>query len=78
MLKINTKTYALILESQGFFKEALEIYESLKKDKEVLEAIKRLKQRKKFNGINILKLKDFDNINQKNRYEFEKWLMLEE
>jgi ribosomal protein L4 len=77
-LKIKTKTYAQILESQGFKKEALEIYESLEKDEEVIEAIKRLKQRKRFNGINILKLKEFDNINQKNRYEFEKWLMLEE
>jgi ribosomal protein L4 len=77
-LKIKTKTYAKILESQGFKKEALEIYESLEKDEEVIEAIKRLKQRKRFSGINVLKLKEFDDINQKNRYEFEKWLMLEE
>jgi ribosomal protein L4 len=77
-LKIKTKTYAKILESQGFKKEALEIYESLEKDEEVIEAIKRLKQRKKFDGVNIIKLKEFDNINQKNRYEFEKWLILED
>jgi ribosomal protein L4 len=73
-LKIKTKTYAKILESQGFKKEALEIYESLEKDEEVIEAIKRLKQRKKFNGVNVIKLKEFDNINQKNRFKFEKWL----
>jgi hypothetical protein len=77
-LRIKTKTYAKLLESQGFKQEALEIYESLPKDKEVTEAIKRLKQRKKFNGVNVIKLKEFDEINQKNRYEFEKWLMLED
>ncbi|GAX87305.1 conserved hypothetical protein [Lebetimonas natsushimae] len=77
-LKIKTKTYAKILESQGFKQEALEIYESLEKDAEVIEAIKRLKQRKKFNGINVLKLKEFDNINQKNRFNFEKWLIFKD
>jgi hypothetical protein len=76
MLKIKTKAYALILESQGFFKEALEIYKSLKKDDEIIEAINRLSgKRKKFKNVNIIKLKEFENINQKNRYEFEKWLM---
>ncbi len=72
-----TKTYAQILEIQGFKKEALEIYENIAKknpDKEILEAIDRLKKRKKFDGVNIIKLKEFNNINQKNRYEFEKWL----
>jgi hypothetical protein len=76
MLKIKTKAYALILESQGFFKEDLEIYKSLKKDDEIIEAINRLSgKRKKFKNVNIIKLKEFENINQKNRYEFEKWLM---
>ncbi len=73
-----TKTYAKILESQGFKHEALEIYKKLLKkypeDKEIKESIKRLQTRKKFEGVNIIKLKEFDNINQKNRYEFEKWL----
>jgi tetratricopeptide (TPR) repeat protein len=73
-----TKTYAKILESQGFKTEALEIYRKLLKkypnDKELIEAIKRLEMRRKFKGVNVLKLKEFDNINQKNRYEFEKWL----
>jgi hypothetical protein len=73
-----TKTYAKILESQGFKSEALDIYKKLLKkypnDKELKEAIRRLQTRKKFKGVNILKLKEFDNINQKNRYNFEKWL----
>jgi hypothetical protein len=73
-----TKTYARILETQGFKNEALAIYEKLLKkypnDKELIESIERLKHRKKFSGVNVLKLKEFDNINQKNRYEFEKWL----
>jgi len=73
-----TKTYAKILESQGFKSEALGIYKKLLKkypnDKELIEAVKRLQQRKKFKGVNVLKLKEFDQINQKNRYEFEKWL----
>jgi hypothetical protein len=73
-----TKIYAKILETQGFKSEALEIYKKLLKkdpnDKELLESIKRLQTRKKFQGVNILKLKEFDNINQKNRFEFEKWL----
>ena len=73
-----TKTYAKILESQGFKREALEIYEKLLKkypeEKELQESIERLKKRKKFKGVNIVKLKEFDNINQKNRYNFEKWL----
>jgi hypothetical protein len=77
-LKIKTKTYAKLLESQGFKQEALEIYESLPPDEEVLEAIRRLKNKKKFKGVNIIKLREFDEINQKNRYDFEKWLMLEE
>jgi len=73
-----TKTYAKILESQGFKREALSIYTKLLKkypnDKELVESIERLKKRKKFSGVNILKLNEFNNINQKNRYEFEKWL----
>ncbi len=73
-----TKTYARILESQGFKQEALEIYKKLleknPEDKELIENINRLLKRKKFKGVNVLKLKEFDNINQKNRFKFEKWL----
>ena len=72
-----TKTYAAILETQGFKQEALEIYEELLKeneDSEILEAIQRLKKRKFFEGVNVLKLKEFNELNQLNRLEFEKWL----
>jgi hypothetical protein len=72
-----TKTYARILETQGFKQEALEIYEELLKeneDSEILEAIQRLKKRKFFEGVNVLKLKEFNELNQLNRFEFEKWL----
>ncbi|HIQ50703.1 MAG TPA: tetratricopeptide repeat-containing protein [Nautiliaceae bacterium] len=75
---IKTKTYAKILESQGFKEEALKIYELLlkenKNNKEIIEAIQRLKTRKKFDGVNIIKLKEFNEINEEKRYEFEKWL----
>jgi len=73
-----TKTYAEILLSQGFKEEAIEIYKKLLEknpnDKEITKRLNSLTQRKKFNGVNILKLKEFDNINQNNRFEFEKWL----
>jgi len=73
-----TKTYARILESQGYKEEALEIYKKLLEknpnDKELIENINRLLKRKKFKGINVLKLKEFDQIDHKNRFEFEKWL----
>jgi uncharacterized protein HemY len=72
-----TKIYARILETQGFKQEALEIYEELlkeKEDPEIVEAIERLKQRKFFEGVNVIRLKEFNEINQLNRYDFEKWL----
>jgi len=72
-----TKTYARILETQGFKQEALEIYEELLKesdDPEIVEAIERLKKRRFFEGVNVLKLKEFNDINQLNRYDFEQWL----
>jgi len=72
-----TKTYARILETQGFKQEALEIYEELLKennDPEIIDAVERLKKRRFFEGVNVLRLKEFNEINQLNRYEFEKWL----
>jgi len=73
-----TKTYARILESQGYKEEALEIYKKLLEknpnDKELIENINRLLKRRKFKGVNVLKLKEFDQIDNKNRFEFEKWL----
>ena len=78
---LQNKRYALILESQGFFKEALEIYEKLLKtypnDKDIKQSIKTLINRTHFEeirDINILKLQEFENINEENRYEFEKYL----
>jgi len=72
-----TKTYARILEAQGFKQEALEIYKELLKtqnDPEINDAIERLQKRRFFEGVNVLKLKNFNEINQLNRYDFEKWL----
>ena len=73
-----TKIYAQILENQGYKNEALEIYKELlnenPEDKELIEAIDRLTKKKKFDGVNLIKLKEFENVTQKNRYEFEKWL----
>ena len=73
-----SKIYAEILLSQGYKTEALEVYKKLLKqnpdDEEIIEAIKRLTKRKTFKGVNVLKLKEFDNITQENRYEFENWL----
>ena len=73
-----SKTYAEILLSQGFKNEAIEVYKKLLEknpdDKEIIEILKALKKRRKFEGVNVLKLKEFDNINQKNRYEFENYL----
>jgi len=73
-----SKTYAQILLSQGFKDEAIEIYEKLleknPKDKEIIDILNSLKKRRKFEGVNVLKLKEFDDINEENRFEFEKWL----
>ncbi|NPA12115.1 MAG: tetratricopeptide repeat protein [Epsilonproteobacteria bacterium] len=73
-----TKIYANILENQGFKDEALKIYQNLleqnPEDKELKEAVNRLTKRKRFEGVNVVKLNEFDKINQKNRFEFEKWL----
>ena len=73
-----SKTYAQILLSQGFKDEAIEIYEKLleknPKDKEIIDILNSLKKRRTFEGVNVLKLKEFDDINEENRFEFEKWL----
>ena len=73
-----SKTYALILESQGFKEEALEVYFKLLElnpnDKEIKENIKRLQNRTRFEGVNILKLNEFNHINEETRYEFENYL----
>jgi superfamily II RNA helicase len=74
------KTYAQILESQGFFKEAFVIYQNLLKknpqDKELKIALKRLKKiRTKFNGIDNNMKDFFIRMDEDNFLEFEKWLI---
>jgi len=74
------KTYAKILESQGFFKEAFEIYKKLLKenpnDIDIKNALKRLKKiRKKFNGVDEKAKEFFIKMNENQFYEFEKWLI---
>ena len=73
-----SKIYALILESQGFKEEALDVYFKLLElnpnDEEIKKEILRLQKRNKFEGVNILKLDEFNQINEHNRYEFEKYL----
>ncbi len=74
------KTYAKILESQGFFKEAFVIYQNLLKknpqDKELKIALKRLKKiRTKFNKINNNMKEFFIKMDENNFLEFEEWLI---
>jgi len=74
------KTYAQILESQGFFKEAFVIYKTLlqknPQDKEIKEALKRLKKiRTKFRGINQKALNFFIKMDESQFNEFEEWLI---
>jgi tetratricopeptide (TPR) repeat protein len=74
------KTYAKILESQGFFEEAFVIYKKLLKqnpeDEEIKTALKRLKKiRTKFNGTNNNIKEFFIQMNENQFNEFEKWLI---
>jgi len=75
------KTYAEILESQGFFEEAFAIYKNLLQtnpnDKDIKQALKRLKKyRSKFDGVNE-KMRDFFiTMQYDNEYrKFEEWLI---
>jgi len=74
------KTYAQILESQGFFKEAFVIYKNLlqknPQDKEIKEALKRLKKiRTKFKGVNPNIKNFFIKMDESQFNEFEEWLI---
>jgi len=75
------KTYAKILESQGFFKEAFAIYKNLLKeypnDKEIKQALKRLKKyRESFDGVNEKMKKFFIYMKDEEDYKkFEEWLI---
>jgi len=77
---LQNKTYARILESQGFFDEAFVIYKNLLQknpnDKEIKESLKRLKKiRTKFNGVDKKAKEYFIKMNESQFYEFEKWLI---
>jgi len=75
------KTYAKILESQGFFKEAFAIYKKLLKqnpnDVEIKQSLKRLKKyRIKFQGINQDKKNFFIKMSTDEEFKnFEEWLI---
>jgi len=75
------KTYAKILESQGFFKEAFAIYKELltkyPNDIEIKQALKRLKKyRAKFKGVNKEKKEFFIYMQNDDEYKkFEEWLI---
>jgi tetratricopeptide (TPR) repeat protein len=75
------KTYAKILESQGFFKEAFEIYKKLlaknPNDIEIKKALKRLKKyRSKFEGVNREMRDFFIYMNSEEEFrKFEEWLI---
>lgn len=76
----NNLIYAQILESQGFVKEALEIYEQLLEadstNEDLKKTINRLKNRRKnFNGADIKKKNFFIKMkSNKDFIKFEKWL----
>jgi len=75
------KTYAKILEQQGFFKEAFVLYKKLLKkypnDIEIKKALKRLKKyRSKFNNINEEMRDFFIYMNNEDEFKkFEEWLI---
>ena len=74
---IKTKTYADVLHRQGQKEEALAIYKDIydkTKSREIKKIIDELTTLKKFDDVNVLKLNEFNEVTQKNRYEFEKWL----
>ena len=70
---MSTKTYAKLLENQGFFSEALEVYKKLLEkspdDKEIKENIQ------KYKGINLKVLEYFVRMEKEQDYEkLERWL----
>ena len=68
-----TKTYAKLLENQGYFLEAVEIYKKLLKkypnDKEIKKSLK------KYEGVNLKVLEYFTRMENEKDYEkLERWL----
>ena len=78
---LQNKTYAKVLESQGFFKEAFAIYKKLLKkypnDIEIKQALKRLKKyRLTFDGVNEEMKQFFIEMETKEEFKkFEEWLL---
>ena len=78
---LQNKTYASILESQGFFNEAFVIYKNLLKknpnDIEIKKALKRLKKyRTKFSGTNEEMKQFFIEMKTDEEFrKFEEWLI---
>jgi len=70
---MKTKTYAKLLEKQGYFIEAVDVYKKLLEnssyDKEVEEAIK------KYKGVNLKVLEFFTRMEREKDYQkLERWL----
>jgi len=70
---MSTKTYAKLLENQGFFSEALQVYKELLEkspsNKELEDTIQRYK------SVNLKVLEFFTRMEKKEDYEkLERWL----
>jgi len=70
---MKTKTYAKLLERQGYFLEAVEVYKDLLKsspdDSEIKDALQ------KYNSVNLKVLEYFTRMSEKKEYEkLERWL----
>jgi tetratricopeptide (TPR) repeat protein len=70
---MSTKTYAKLLESQGYFLEAVEVYEKLLKKSPTDEEIK--KSLKKYESVNLKVLEYFTRMEKEKDYKkLERWL----
>jgi len=69
---MNTKTYAKLLENQGYYHDALEVYKNLQKthhDKEIEQTIK------KYEKVNLKVLEFFVRMEESQDYhKLERWL----
>jgi len=70
---MSTKTYAKLLENQGYFLEAVKVYRELLKKNSDDEEIK--KTLKKYEGVNLKVLEFFTRMEKEKDYEkLERWL----
>ena len=70
---VMTKTYAKMLENQGYFEDAIKVYKKLYKnnpdDQEIKEALR------KYKNVNLKVLEYFVRMEKEENYEkFERWL----